>query len=56
MRHSDVESVVVTDPLTVSDLEVGRYLMMADRAKASNAELWDGAGDVPWAIVGDVTA
>lgn len=40
--------------LKVSDEEIGRYRLMADSAKASEADLWERAGIVPGAVVADV--
>lgn len=40
--------------LEISDQELGRYRMMADRARASEAELWQTAGIAPAAVVADV--
>jgi ubiquinone/menaquinone biosynthesis C-methylase UbiE len=40
--------------LTVSDEEIRRYMLMAERARATEAELWERAGIVPGATVGDV--
>ena len=40
--------------LAISDAEVGRYMMMAERAQASEADLWARAGIVPGATVADV--
>jgi SAM-dependent methyltransferase len=40
--------------LTISDAEVRRYTMMAEHARASEAELWEQAGIGPGAVVGDI--
>jgi ubiquinone/menaquinone biosynthesis C-methylase UbiE len=40
--------------LAISDEEIRRYTMMAERAHASEADLWARAGIVPGAIVADV--
>lgn len=40
--------------LQVSPEEIGRYRMMADRARSSEAALWATAGIVPGAVVADV--
>ena len=44
----------VTYLLTLSDDEVGRYRLMADQAKANEAELWRQAGIVEGADVADI--
>ena len=40
--------------LALSDSEIHRYTMMAERARSSEAQLWDAAGIVPGAVVADV--
>lgn len=40
--------------LAISDTEIRRYTMMAERAQASEAQLWQAAGIVPGAAVADV--
>jgi len=40
--------------LQVSDEEIGRYRMMAERARTNEADLWAKAGIVPGATVADV--
>src|SRR5258708_4932721 len=40
--------------LAISDVEIQRHLFMAERARSSEAELWQQAGIVPGAIVADV--
>lgn len=40
--------------LRISDVEVGRYTLMAELAQADEAELWERAGVVPGAVVADV--
>jgi FkbM family methyltransferase len=45
----------VTDySLTLSDSEIRRYTMMAERARSSEADLWEIAGIVPGAVIADV--
>jgi FkbM family methyltransferase len=45
----------VTDySLALSDSEIRRYTMIADRARSSEAHLWETAGIVPGAVVADV--
>jgi FkbM family methyltransferase len=45
----------VTDySLALSDSEIRRYTMMAERARSSEAQLWEAAGIVPGAVVADV--
>ncbi len=46
---------MVTDySLVLSQAEIRRYMMMAERAQASEAQLWEAAGIVPGAVVADV--
>lgn len=40
--------------LAISDVEIRRYTMMAQRAQASETRLWQAAGIVPGAVVVDV--
>jgi FkbM family methyltransferase len=40
--------------LALSDSEIRRYTMMAERARSSEAELWETAGIVPGAVIADV--
>ncbi len=40
--------------LRISDVEVGRYTLMAELAQADEAGLWERAGVVPGAVVADV--
>jgi ubiquinone/menaquinone biosynthesis C-methylase UbiE len=40
--------------LVVSDAEIRRYTLMAERAATSEAELWEAAGIAPGAVVADV--
>src|SRR6516162_4943663 len=40
--------------LAVSQAEIRRYTMMAERAQASESHLWERAGIVPGAVVADV--
>ena len=40
--------------LAISEAEIRRYLMMAERARAAEAELWELAGVAPGATVADV--
>ncbi|HEY7145860.1 MAG TPA: methyltransferase domain-containing protein [Streptosporangiaceae bacterium] len=40
--------------LAISEAEIRRYMMMAERAQASEAALWQSAGIVPGAVVADV--
>jgi ubiquinone/menaquinone biosynthesis C-methylase UbiE len=40
--------------LAVSDIEIKRYLLMAERARARESELWRSAGIVSGAVVADV--
>lgn len=41
-------------PLALSEPELERYRMMAEHARAEEADLWDTAGMVPGAAVADV--
>ncbi len=40
--------------LALSDAEIRRYTMMAEGARASEAELWEQAGIGPGAAIGDI--
>jgi SAM-dependent methyltransferase len=40
--------------LALSDAEIRRYTIMAERARASEAELWEQAGIGPGATIGDI--
>ena len=40
--------------LALSDSEIRRYTMMAERARSNEAELWEIAGIVPGAVIADV--
>src|SRR5271156_1062564 len=40
--------------LALSDAEIRRYTMMAERARATEAEMWDQAGIGPGAVIGDI--
>ena len=40
--------------LALSDSEIRRYTMMAERARLSEAQLWEAAGIVPGAVIADV--
>jgi ubiquinone/menaquinone biosynthesis C-methylase UbiE len=51
---STKESGMSEYSLAMSDAEIRRYTMMAERAQASEAPLWEAAGIVPGAIVADV--
>jgi FkbM family methyltransferase len=45
----------VTDySLALSDSEIRRYTLMAERAKSSEAQLWETAGIIPGAVIADV--
>jgi FkbM family methyltransferase len=40
--------------LALSDSEIRRYTLMAERARSSEAQLWETAGIVPGAVIADV--
>jgi FkbM family methyltransferase len=49
------ERISVTDySLALSDSEIRRYTLMAERARSSEVQLWETAGIVPGAVIADV--